>query len=225
MTVVDAPESAAGPMVTYNGVMYFKGTLDIPAEARATANFEGEGELTFTCEGTWGKDGHAKAVGEWKVVPGSATGAFAGLKDGVLVGGGWTWCLGPADRFATPSTTSSYRLNNSLALLVMFRRGNEWDWVPGLVSSPSYYLWLPFRPKYHPKALILTPLLLEIEASFDCDTWDEKDVPKLEGQTLRITRTRTERTFKGGMKGKGVAEYTFIYHPTKEEANSGACRP
>jgi hypothetical protein len=62
---------------------------------------------------------------------------------------------------------------------------------------------------------------IEIDATFDCASWDEKDVPKLEGQTLRITRTRTERTFKGGMKGKGVAEYTFIYHPTKGEVKAG----
>jgi hypothetical protein len=50
---------------------------------------------------------------------------------------------------------------------------------------------------------------------FSGDTWTEKDASKLDGQTLRITRTRTERTFKGGMSGKGYAEYTFIYHPSK----------
>jgi hypothetical protein len=49
----------------------------------------GEGELTFTCEGTWGKDGLAKAVGEWKVLPGTGTGAFAELKEGLIAGGGY----------------------------------------------------------------------------------------------------------------------------------------
>ena len=53
----------------------------------------------------------------------------------------------------------------------------------------------------------------EFNATFDCDTWDEKDITALEGSTLRISRTRTERTFHGALEGKAVAEYLFAYHP------------
>lgn len=85
----DSGASAAGMLVTYNGLMYFKGTIDVPVEARSTATFEGEGEIVFTCDGTFGKDGAYKAIGEWKVIPGSGTGAFADIKEGVIVGAGY----------------------------------------------------------------------------------------------------------------------------------------
>lgn len=58
-------------MCTYNGVMVYKGTIE---------GIDGEGEIVFEINGTWGKDGVKKAVGDWKTIPESGVGAFKNLK-------------------------------------------------------------------------------------------------------------------------------------------------
>jgi hypothetical protein len=57
--------------VTYNGLMYYKGTIE---------GVDGEGEVVFEINGTWGKNGVMRAIGDWKSIPGSGTGAFKDLK-------------------------------------------------------------------------------------------------------------------------------------------------
>ncbi|KIM21878.1 hypothetical protein M408DRAFT_29192 [Serendipita vermifera MAFF 305830] len=69
----EAHEGKPGQMVTYNGLMYFKGKAE---------GYDSEGELVFTCTGTWGKGGEMKAIGDWVVIPGSGTGGLAGVKEG-----------------------------------------------------------------------------------------------------------------------------------------------
>lgn len=78
----------------------------------------------------------------------------------------------------------------------------------------------PLLRPVHVPALIASSSL-EIEASFNSDTWDEKDVALTTDAKFRITRTRTERTFTGGMNGKGVTEYTFVYHPKETSGDAG----
>ena len=53
--------------------MYFKGTAE---------GYDGEGELAFTCTGTWGKGGDMAAVADWVAIPGSGKGSLAGVKEG-----------------------------------------------------------------------------------------------------------------------------------------------
>ncbi|KAG8779159.1 hypothetical protein FRC20_003757 [Serendipita sp. 405] len=73
----DAP--VMNSMCTYNGVMYFKGTIDSLSTT--------EGELIFTITGTWGKDGNMAAVGEWEMIKGTQTGGFKGIDVKLLSGG------------------------------------------------------------------------------------------------------------------------------------------
>lgn len=58
-------------MCTYNGLMYYKGTID---------GIDGEGEVVFKINGTWGKDGVKKTSASWKSIPESGVGAFKDLK-------------------------------------------------------------------------------------------------------------------------------------------------
>jgi hypothetical protein len=51
--------------------MYYKGKIE---------GVDGEGEVVFEVNGVWGKNGVMKAVGDWKSIPGSGTGAFKDLK-------------------------------------------------------------------------------------------------------------------------------------------------
>jgi hypothetical protein len=71
----DPHQGLAGQMCTYNGVMYFKGK----AEGYESG---GDGELVFTCTGTWGKGGEMKAIGDWTVIEGSGKGGLANVKGG-----------------------------------------------------------------------------------------------------------------------------------------------
>ncbi|KAG8797238.1 hypothetical protein FRC17_007805 [Serendipita sp. 399] len=80
-------ESTPGSMCTYNGIMYFKGTID--SLSNANAGDAKDGELVFTITGTWGKDGVMAAVGEWTAIKGSETGVFKGLDDVKLISGGY----------------------------------------------------------------------------------------------------------------------------------------
>lgn len=63
-------------MCTQNGVMYFKG------KAQGYETDGGDGEIAFTCEGTWGKGGVMQAVGDWAVVQGSGKGSLANVTGG-----------------------------------------------------------------------------------------------------------------------------------------------
>ncbi|KAG8995185.1 hypothetical protein FRB94_007583 [Tulasnella sp. JGI-2019a] len=52
-------------------------------------------------------------------------------------------------------------------------------------------------------------------AKFDTAGWDEKPIVEIAGSKLKITRVRSERVFGGEdnrLQGKGVAEYTMVYH-------------
>jgi len=47
----------------------------------------------------------------------------------------------------------------------------------------------------------------------------EKDISSpVAGSALRVTRTRTDRTFKGGMNGPAINEYVFVYTPLQGNA-------
>jgi hypothetical protein len=52
----------------------------------------------------------------------------------------------------------------------------------------------------------------DLKATFDTVNWEETPI-KVEGSTIKLTRVRTERTFKGDVAGSAVTEYTFSYHP------------
>ena len=56
-----------------------------------------------------------------------------------------------------------------------------------------------------------------LKATFDTMNWDEKLIVN-KGATNKITRVRTERTFKGDFVGTGIFEYIFSYHPKGDAA-------
>lgn len=63
--------SDAPRVVIFNGYMNFKGTIE---------GVDGEGEIVFDVNGTFGKDGVKKVVADWKTLPETGTGSFKGLK-------------------------------------------------------------------------------------------------------------------------------------------------
>jgi hypothetical protein len=74
-TAADSSESEAQSdaprMIMFNGFMHFKGTIE---------GIDGEGEIVFAVDGTFGKVGSKKVVADWKAIPEMGTGAFKGLK-------------------------------------------------------------------------------------------------------------------------------------------------
>ena len=62
----DAPR-----VIMFNGFMHFKGTIE---------GIDGEGEIVFAVDGTFGKDGSKKVVADWRAIPETGTEAFKGLK-------------------------------------------------------------------------------------------------------------------------------------------------
>jgi len=56
---------------------------------------------------------------------------------------------------------------------------------------------------------------LDVFAICETKSWKEDPVSDT-GSELKISHVRTERTFDGRLKGKGVAEYLMVYHPSEE---------
>ncbi|KAG8738899.1 hypothetical protein FRC12_016511 [Ceratobasidium sp. 428] len=85
--------------------------------------------------------------------------------------------------------------------------------LPPKACRKSVSVALPYLHGFQPVSLTTNICWASaLKATYKTTKWEETGVTSTEDAPIKVVRVRTEREFKGGIVGKGVAEYLICHH-------------